>query len=127
MGRRNRGETARLTGHARGVRALCQLKDGRLASGSRDKTIRLWDVSTGAETARLEGRAAWVRALCQLNDGRLASGCSDGTIRLWDVAAGAETARLELDAAILAITVIAPNRIVAGDTLGRLHWLEVLD
>ncbi len=56
------------------VAALCVLPDGRLASGSRDNTIRLWDVQTGAESARLEGHSDPVTALCLLPDGRLASG-----------------------------------------------------
>jgi WD40 repeat protein len=77
------------------VTALCVLPDGRLASGSGDHTIRLWDVTAGAETARLEGHSDVVTALCVLPDGRLASGSGDQTIRLWDVTAGAETARLE--------------------------------
>ena len=49
-------ETARLEGHSRSLTALCQLADGRLASGSYDKTIRLWDVQTGSchEITRLE-------------------------------------------------------------------------
>ena len=115
------------------VTALCQLADGRLASGSYDSTIRLWDVQSGAETARLEGPSFWVTALCQLADGRLASGSYDKTIRLWDVQTGSchEITRLEVDAPVTCLASLllaAPldGRLVAGDQLGRLHWLEIV-
>jgi NB-ARC domain/TIR domain/APAF-1 helical domain/WD domain, G-beta repeat len=67
-------EAARLDGHSQGVTTLCVLPDGRLASGSYDRKVLLWDLATGAEAGRLDGHSNSVAALCVLPDGRLASG-----------------------------------------------------
>jgi WD40 repeat protein len=119
-----------LVGHSHSINTLCVLPDGRLASGSDDHTIRLWDVVTGAETARLDGHSGGVAALCLLKDGRLASGSQDRTTRLWDLSTQIEIARLEIDAPVtclIALTAAPGIRLVAGDQIGRLHWLEVVD
>jgi hypothetical protein len=64
--------------------------DGRLlASGSRDRMVRLWDPATGEQRGVLTGHTDWVWSVAFSPDGRLlASGSRDGTVRLWDPATG---------------------------------------
>ena len=58
----------------------------RLASGSNDDTVRLWDPKTGTELEILKGHTGDVRAVAFSPDGgMLASGDgNDNEIRLWD-------------------------------------------
>lgn len=75
-----------LIGHTGQVWSLVTLPDGRLASGSNDGTVKLWDVATGSCSATLRGHTGEVSSLAVLPDGRLASGSYDRTVKLWDVA-----------------------------------------
>ena len=60
-----------------------------LASGSTDKTIRLWDVGSGQHFKTLIGHTGWVSSVVFSADGNiLASGSTDDTVRLWDVKTG---------------------------------------
>jgi WD40 repeat protein len=70
--------------------------DGRrVASGSFDKTVRVWDADTGAELARLDGHGNTVNSVAFSPDGRrIASGSYDRTVLVWDADSGAEIARL---------------------------------
>ncbi len=89
----NTGEERRtLTGHTGWVRSVSFSPDGlTLASGSRDRTLRLWDVNTGEERRTLTGHTDSVSSVSYSPDGRtLASGSSDGTVILWDVNTGEE-------------------------------------
>jgi WD40 repeat protein len=71
----------------RDVTSVAFSPDGRLlASGSYDKTIKLWDVATGSLVRTLSGHTDDVYSVAFSPDGRLlASGSGDETIRLWDI------------------------------------------
>ncbi|AKV67221.1 serine/threonine-protein kinase [Microcystis panniformis] len=81
-----------LTGHSNVVWSVAYSPDGRyLASGSWDKTIKIWEVATGKQLRTLTGHSDWVRSVVYSPDGRyLASGSWDKTIKIWEVATGKE-------------------------------------
>ncbi|CAB1418260.1 unnamed protein product [Pleuronectes platessa] len=56
-----------------------------LLSGSRDKTIKMWDVSTGLCLMTLVGHDNWVRGILFHPGGRFIVSCADDkTLRIWD-------------------------------------------
>src|SRR5262249_35055032 len=79
-----------------GVLALAWSPDGRfLASGHRDRAVRVWDVRLGERVVTLYGHPGGVRAIAYLADGRrIASGSFDGTVRVWNAAGGPVPPRL---------------------------------
>jgi predicted NACHT family NTPase len=79
-----------LKGHESEVYSVGFSPDGKqLASGSFDKTIKIWDVTTGKVLNTLKGHESLVNSVEFSPDGQqLASGSRDKTIKIWDVTTG---------------------------------------
>lgn len=86
----NNWEILRLIGHKDFVISVAISADNRYAlSGSRDKTLKLWDISTGKCLHTFEGHTGWVNSVDISADGRYAlSGSYDKTLKLWDTSTG---------------------------------------
>ncbi|CAO3585043.1 unnamed protein product [Absidia cylindrospora] len=64
-----------------------QFNSNILVSGSRDRTLKIWDMATAACLHTLHGHSASVLCL-QFDDRWIISGSSDTTIIVWDVSTG---------------------------------------
>ncbi|TVQ21117.1 MAG: serine/threonine protein kinase [Leptolyngbya sp. DLM2.Bin15] len=102
-----------LEGHANSVAAIATSPNGKLfASGSFDRTIKLWHLGTGALVSTFEGHLSPVLSVVFSLDGRsLISGSVDDSIRLWDVATGQQSSTLtDTAASVMALSVeISPD------------------
>lgn len=64
--------------------------ESRVASGSEDNTVRVWDIHTWQPVGEpFAGHADWVMCVAWSADGkRIVSGSKDSTVRVWDVESG---------------------------------------
>ncbi|BAY41984.1 WD-repeat protein (plasmid) [Nostoc sp. NIES-2111] len=79
-----------LQGHSNRVFSVVFSSTGQLlASGSADRTIKLWSSHTGQCLQTLHGHDSWVWAIAFSPDDKLlASGSYDHTVKIWDVSSG---------------------------------------
>jgi len=79
---------------------IVHTRDNRLATGSSDETIKIWNIETGTCIQTLDGHTGRVYSLCELSDGCLLSGSADKTIKIWRRIVNNNEVHYQLDATL---------------------------
>jgi WD40 repeat protein len=123
------GATLRtLEGHTGSVKAVVLTPDERRAiSASADCSLKVWDIESGLLLHSLNGHTRSVDTVALTQDGRLAvSGSADHNLKVWELNTAKLIASFRADGPLTACALTPhPVTVIAGDTLGRVHFLRL--
>jgi WD40 repeat protein len=77
-----------LTGHSASVVCLADLQNDRCASGSEDRSIKIWNILTNDCLQTFMNDTGIVTSLVVLSDELIASGSDDKNIKIWNLPKG---------------------------------------
>ncbi len=105
------GKTSVLTGHSGEVNSLAfNLKGTTLASGSDDKTIKIWNFNRRKEIRTLKGHKGIIYCVAISRNGQtLVSGSQDNTIKVWNLKTGQEIRTLKGHSDLINSVAISPD------------------
>ena len=122
-----------LKGHTDPIGAVAVSPDGKfLATGSFDKTTKLWDGTTGKELRTLAGKNGHtnlVLGVAFAPDGSaIATVSSDNNLKIWDIANGKPTAPFAHAAGVTQVAASADGKLfAAGGADGTIRIWTALD
>jgi WD40 repeat protein len=117
-------------GHARAISCVAILPDGRIVSGSNDRTLKIWNLQTGKCDMIFTGHTDWVNCVAvyvsqkQLADslidrvhldGCIISGSDDATVKIFNIQTGkCDITFTGHTNTVNCVAVLSDGRIVSG-------------
>ncbi len=96
--------------HGSDIRCLAVSPDGRrVATGSADRSVCVWDAATGREQRCWSAHGAGVRALAFAPDGKALASTDGETVRVWDAATGKQLVELDRQDGVYHVLAFSPN------------------
>ena len=122
------GHLKNFIGHKDYVDIAVLSPDGKtLASGSRDRTIRLWDTVTGEHLKTLTGHNSGILSIAFNPDGRVLASGSDGEMRLWNAGTGQHMQTFaDYTSDVSNVSFSVDGRILAGGSDGEILIWDVV-
>ncbi len=109
-------ERFRLTGHVAPVFTVAWTADGRLATGSEDRTASVWSASDGRRLATIPAQEGWYAAVDLAADGSIITGSRAQELRVWRGPRDAQVQAHEAEGGVMAVAYDPDGRWVAGVT-----------
>jgi serine/threonine protein kinase/DNA-binding beta-propeller fold protein YncE len=102
--------------HSDAVGAVAFSPDGlMLASGSKDKTIQIWDLATGKSIRTFEGDSSTIWSVAFDSNGtRLATGTGFWRVMLWDLKTGQSMSSLDHAASVWSVAISHDGQLIAS-------------
>ena len=119
------------SGHKHSIWCLCPISNKILASGSRDNTIKIWNIEDRSIMSALSGHTKGVKALCYVKEGVFVSGSWDKSLIIWSksrpkssIYSHKQTLRGHTSY-ILAIIRLNNREIMSGEKYGELMMWNI--
>jgi len=119
-------EIRTLEGHTAAVTSVGVSVDGQwIASGSEDKTLKIWELTTGRSKTISAHEGAVTAVAFVPGHSAIVSGGGDRTIRLWNTDSEVPLSTLTLDSPVRSCAVGPGLTVMAGDASGGVHFLRI--